>query len=199
MGRVAQGEDPREYNIRQTALAYKTQAITLGYSFLAHVDQEKDAGDGGQQIFEDFLNTDISTITSCAKLLKLAGKLKEIAAGWDQTHSKLAKAEIKAAHACPKKGIDKMSRAIGSPPSSSLQYVKRDGYTQDGKEEGTLTANATTIDGVITRAWQSVVQGNVSNPKQCVDDFIQKHGRSMHKHAEVHAPDITTERVFQAL
>lgn len=133
MRRMTHGGGPRDYNISQTSLAFKTHAIALCYSHLAHDDQDSDAGDGGQQIFEEFLNIDISCIQSCPKFLKLAGKLKEVAADWGQTHVKLAKAEITASHVWPKECIKHMSRVIGAAPSNSLKYVKRDCKTNDWK------------------------------------------------------------------
>ena len=74
-----------------------------------------------------------------------------------------------------------MSMAVGAYPANTLKYVNRDGKTGDGKAKGTLAANPTTIDGIITRAWQEISKGNAANPQQCVDIFIQKHCRALHK------------------
>ena len=46
--------------------------------------------------------------------------------------------------------------------------------------------------------WQAILQGNAEDQQKCLDDFLQKHGRSLHKQDEVPAPDITTDRVYQA-
>ena len=92
-----------------------------------------------------------------------------------------------------------MSRAVGSPPANSLKYVKRDGNTGDGKPAGTLAANQTIIDGIITRAWKKVFDGNPSGPKATVDNFLFDHNAFIFKLPEVEAPDITTEGVYQAL
>ena len=164
--RVAHGEDPRVRNARHTDLAFKTQAVNLGYAFISHDGLNEDAKDGGQQCFEDYLALDITSVKACTKLLKLAARFREIAANWDHTHVKVAKAETKALNACPKKGIKNMSKAIGALPSNSQKIVKRDSNTHDGKPEGTLIANATTIDGIITRAWQTIFQGNAEDQQK---------------------------------
>ena len=107
LGRPAHGEDPRDFNIRKASLAFKSQAIDLGYSFVAHHQQNEDAKDGGQQLFEEFLEVDTTGINSCPKLFNLAENFKGIAVSWDQIHVTLAKEELKASHACPKKGSNK--------------------------------------------------------------------------------------------
>ena len=200
MGRPTHVEEPRACNTRHTDLAFKTSSVKLGYALGGHgAYVEKDADDGGQELLNEYLGINIYDASSCPKLLQLATKFKDIAVSCDANHISLAKAETKAANACPKKGIKKMSKAIGSLPSNALKYVRRDGKTQDGKPEGSFTANATTIDGIITRAWQSIFSGNVEDPKKCLDNFLQKHGRSLLKQEESPAPDITVERVYQTL
>lgn len=171
MGRPTHGEEPRACNTRHTDLAFKTNSVKLGYALGGYDNSvEGDADDGGQPYFNEYLDLDIYSVNSCPELLKLAAKFKDIAATKDATHIGLAKAETKAANACPKKGIKKMPNAIGSLPSDDLKFVRRDGKTQDGKAKGTMTAKATAIDGIITRAWQDVFRGNVEDPKKCLDD-----------------------------
>ncbi len=131
--------------------------------------------------------------------LRLAEKTRSIASSWDQQHKQLLFNHTKDINASPTKGIKSMARAVGSPPANSLKFVKRDGKTADGKAAGTITANQTTIDGIIARAWREILRGNSVNLEQCVDIFIQKHGRVLHKIFEVEATDITTSIVFQAL
>ena len=64
----------------------------------------------------------------------------------------MVRTEAKALNASPRKGMKNMSRSIGNAPSNAIKFVKRDAHTNDGKPEGTLTANPTVIDGVIIRA-----------------------------------------------
>ena len=82
------------------------------------------------------------------------------------------------------------------PPSNAIKFVKRDAHTNDGKPEGTLTANPTAIDGVIIRAWQKVFEGDAAGPQRCVDTYVCKHGHSFHWHEEMEAPDIMTDKVL---
>ena len=189
----------RANGIQNTAIAYRKHAIDLGYSHASGGQRKKDANDGGQEILEDFLLLDLTTIMSCPRLLLLAEKTRTIATGWGQQHKQLIFSDIKATNASPTKGIKNMAKAVGAPPANSLKFVKRDSKTNDGKAAGTLTANQTTIDGIITRAWQNIFEGNAKDSEACVDNFLYKHSDALFKTTEAEAPDITTDGVFKAL
>ena len=92
--------------------------------------------------------------------------------------------------------MEQMPRTIGDPPSNAIKFDKRDGRTNDDKNEGTLTANAAVIDGVIIRAWQAIFEGNAAGPQKRVDEYLLKHGPSFHWHGKFEAPDITNEGVY---
>ena len=77
-------------------------------------------------------------------------------------------------HADPRKGLKKVATKISSHTANSLRYVVRDDKTCDGRKEGTLTANPKTIDVVITRAWQTIYEGNVTDVDAMVEDFMEK-------------------------
>ena len=110
------GGDPRSKGILSTAMAYRKQAVNLGYSFVPYIGQREDATDGGQDIFEEFNLIDLTTIMACPKLLLLGDKTRAIAATWDQTLKQLIHAEIKATNASPKKGMKTCPGLLGTHP-----------------------------------------------------------------------------------
>ena len=105
---------------RHTAhqLSLKQQAINLGYSHSSAGPRPEDATDGGQEIFEEFLLIDLSSIAACPKLLLLAEKTRKVASTWDQKLSQLIREEAKVTNASPTKGLKTMARAVGAPPAN---------------------------------------------------------------------------------
>ena len=123
---------------------------------------------------QELLTLDPLNPIHAAKALRAAEKHKAIASKWrNQAHAE-ERRRAKEEHADPKKGLKKVAKKISSHTANSLRYVIRDDKTGDGRKEGTLTANPKIIDGVITRAWQTIYEGNVTDVDSMVSDFMNK-------------------------
>ena len=150
-------------------------------------------------MLDEVKTIDPENVIHGAKLLRLAEKHKIIADSWRRKaragFAKLAKQ----AHADPKHGLKKMAKKIGKPAANPLIYVARDDKAGDGGKVGTLTANPRVVDGIITRAWQKVYEGNAQDVDKLVQTFIHKYRKTLRKQGEFKAPNLTTNIVFDGL
>ena len=55
------------------------------------------------------------------------------------------------------------------------------------------------MDGIITRAWRKVYEGNAQDVDKLVQTFIHKYRETLHKQGEFKAPNLTTKIVFYGL
>ena len=74
----------------------------------------------------------------------------------------------------PIRGVKSIGKKIDAQAAPPLEFVKRDGYCTDGGAEGSVTTSPQQIDGVVTRAWRKIYQGNVANAASTVANFIKK-------------------------
>ena len=116
--------------------------------------------DGGKQLLEDFHELNFSEPIHAAKMLRMAERHKHIASSWKSRQIRLICSEAREANASPKQGLKRIAKQIGGGNAKPLKFVARDGMTSDGGRKGTLTANPNVIDGIITRAWQNIYNGN---------------------------------------
>ena len=75
----------------------------------------------------------------------------------------------------------------------------RDAKTGDGRKEGTLTAIPKIIDGVITRAWQAIYEGNVDDVDRMVESFMAKYKKTLLNQEEHQMNDLSIQEVFDGL
>ena len=83
--------------------------------------------------------------------------------------------DAKVENASPRHGLKRIGKQIGGGSAKPLKFVARDGKTNGGGEKGALTADPKAIDGIITRAWQDIYQGNVADIPTLVDNFKAKY------------------------
>ena len=69
----------------------------------------------------------------------------------------------------------------------------------DGRKAGSLTANPKIIDGVITRAWQDIYEGNVSDVDGMVVDLLKKYKTTLLAQSEFRMGDLSTQEVYDGL
>ena len=113
--KITPSQTSRAEGIWHTSLAYKKQALDMGYSHSSVGPSPEDSDDGGQGIFEEFLLIELTSLAACPKLLLLADRTRKVASSWDQKHSQLSREEAKAINASPTKGLKTMSKAVGAP------------------------------------------------------------------------------------
>ena len=80
-----------------------------------------------------------------------------------------------------------------------MKFVARDGKTNDGGKKGTFTADPKVIDGIITRAWQEIYQGNAVDIPTLVESFKTKYKGRIYAAPEFKVQEITEELVHEAM
>ena len=107
--------------------------------------------------------------------MRMAEKHKNIVASWKSRQISLKCSEAKEANASPKHGHKRIAKQIGGGSAKPWKFGARDGMTNDGGRKGTLTANPSVIDGIITRAWQNIYNGNAKSIPELVRNFKEKY------------------------
>ena len=62
-----------------------------------------------------------------------------------------------------------------------------------------MTANPKIIDGVITRAWQDIYEGNVTDVDGVVAEFLKKYKKILLAQPEYRMGDLSTHEVYDGL
>ena len=75
------------------------------------------------------------------------------------------------------KGIKVTSCALNMKPSKPLMHAKRDRVGPAGQKIGTITMDPCEVDGIATRAWKAIYNGNCSDLKQSVSYFKDKYSK----------------------
>lgn len=73
----------------------------------------------------------------------------------------------------------------------------RDGKCSDGGAEGTVTTDPNQIDGVVSRAWKRIYDGNIYNAAQTVTSFVERYSRYLWVQDEFQLPPIQEEDVWE--
>lgn len=137
-------------------------------------EHEEERQDGAEKLRREILTIDLKNPIHAARSLRVAEKHKAIAGKWRSHAHAEDRRRAKGENADPKKGLKRVAKQISSQTANSLRYVIRDDRAADGGKAGTLTAIPKVIDGVITRAWQHIHEGNVSDVDGVVSDFLKK-------------------------
>ena len=124
---------------------------------------------------------------------------KTIAAKWREKQISQACKDAKAENASPRHGLKRIGKQIGGGSAKPLKFVARDGKTNDGGEKGTLTADPKVIDGIITRAWQEIYQGNAADIPTLVENIKTKYKDRIYVAPEFKVQEITDELVHEAM
>ena len=191
-----------EANNKDTLDAYLKEAARLirpCKDIAIKKDREEERKDGGEKLLQEMITMDLKNPIHAAKALRAADKHKVIASKWRNKAHAEDKKRANEEHADPKKGLKKVAKKISSQTANSLRYVIRDNKTADGRKAGTLTANPKIIDGVITRAWQEIYDGNVADVDSVVADFMKKYKKTLFARSEYQMGDLTTQEVFDGL
>ena len=142
---------------------------------------------------------DLANPLHVPRCLRIAEKHKKIADKWKNRAIAEARRFAKVENADPRRGLKKVAKQISRHAANSLRYVVRDTKAADGRKTGTLTANPKIIDGVITRAWQEVYEGNAKNPDALVEAFVKKYKKTLLKREEYVLQELTTQEVYDRL
>ena len=70
------------------------------------------------------------------------------------------------------KGLKKMAAAIHATPPRPLMHTKRDRVGPNGQAIGTITTDPAEVDGIATRKWQQIYQGNPQDLRQSATAFM---------------------------
>ena len=116
---------------------------------------------------------DLSNPLHIPRCLRIAEKHKQIVDKWKSRATAETRGCAKEENADPRRGLKKVAKQISKHAANSLRYVARDTKAADGRKAGTLTANPKIIDGVITRAWHKVYDGNTEDPDALVAAFVK--------------------------
>ena len=134
-------------------------------------DRQEEKKDGGKQLMQEAKTIDLSNPMHVPRCLRIAEKHKKIADKWKNRATAEARRCAKEENADPRRGLKKVAKQISRHAANSLRYVARDTKAA-GRKAGTLTSNPKIIDGVITRAWREVYEGNAKDPDALVEAFV---------------------------
>ena len=98
----------------------------------------------------------------------------------------------------PKKRIKRTCSAVNPEAAKPLVYAELDVDQPSGRAKGQITTDPLEVDGVASRAWQRVYQGNASDLRAAADNFANKYKKFIFKGpvynvARVSADDVAEE------
>ena len=140
----------------------------------AEEERQEEKKDGGKQLMQEAEMIDPLNPLHIPRCLRIAEKHKKIADKWKSRATAEARRCAKEENADPRRGLKKVAKQISKHTANAVRYVARDMKAGDGRKAGTLTANPKIIDGVITRAWHKVYDGNTEDPDALVAAFVTK-------------------------
>lgn len=90
----------------------------------------------------------------------------------------------RAMHEDPKRGVRHIGEKLEKQLAPPLRCVTRDNERSDGERPGTIMTDPLQVDGVITRAWQRIYDGNVGDAARTVANFCAKYRSYLFFHEE---------------
>ena len=95
------------------------------------------------------------------------------------------------------KGVRHIGRKLDKQPAPPLRYVRRDKQCTDTGQPGPITTDLVQVDGVITRMWQRIYNGNVVNQAKSVARLCSEYKACIYRLFEYQVVELTMQLVWE--